>query len=56
MDIIFGIILYAEMFLWDFAHGEQEQRRKKQDVSYIIIVDFLLFAASFLQSILMYRS
>ena len=55
--ILYLVLSYMQKcFFWDFAHGEQEQRRKKQDVSYIIIVDFLLFAASFLQSILMYRS
>ena len=55
--ILYLVLSYMQKcFFWDFVHGEQEQRRKKQDVSYIIIVDFLLFAASFLQSILMYRS
>ena len=46
--ILYLVLSYMQKcFFWDFAHGEQEQRRKKQDVSYIIIVDFLLFAASF---------
>ena len=56
MDIILGIILYAEIFLLGFCTWRARTASKKQDVSYIIIVDFLLFAASFLQSILMYRS